>query len=135
MLIPSVPRTRLLPVCAGSPSYKNGTSAASPKACCAICAADPHCTAWIAADSDGTEEEGVINCWPLASAAGTTSKKLRTFGQVRGSSSLSDAIVTDLTGKVLYSGKNTFTNASKVAANHLHWPSPLDAPSYAFSDS
>lgn len=62
------------------------------------------------------------------------SKNFRTFGRVRGASSLSDAIVTDLAGKVLYSGKNTFTNASLVAANHLHWPSPLDAPSYAFSD-
>ena len=49
-------------------------------------------------------------------------------------STLSGATVATPGGKVLYKGANTFTNASQVAANHLHWPSPLDAPSYAFSD-
>ena len=49
-------------------------------------------------------------------------------------STLSGATVATPSGKVLYKGANTFTNASLVAANHLHWPSPLDAPSYAFND-
>ena len=49
-------------------------------------------------------------------------------------STLSAATVAAPDGKLLYKGANTFTNASQVAANHLHWPSPLDAPSYAFND-
>ena len=113
-----------------SPNYPNGTHAATAGACCAICVADTLCQAWVAAKS-----EEHINCWPLARVAATQKKLLRTFGRVRGTPSglNKGVIVATPGGKVLYHGTNT-GNGSSVAANLLHWPSPLDSMAYAFND-
>ena len=112
-----------------SPAYPNGTHAASPGACCALCKADAHCQTWVAAPL------GHVNCWPLRGVEATVPHPDRTFGRVRGfpAGLNKGVIVATPSGKVLYSGANT-GNGSSVAANLLHWPSPLDSTAYAFTD-
>ena len=57
-----------------SPTYPSGTTSVTADACCALCAGDPYCTAWVW----GPPNE----CWPLISSAGTTHAANRTFGVV-----------------------------------------------------
>jgi hypothetical protein len=123
-----------------SPSYPNGANAESPGACCALCEADAQCQVWVSAAGSPDDANGNahINCWPLASSGSTQAKLNRTFGRVRGTGGAPSGldkgvIVTTPAGKVLYSGANT-GNGSQVAANLLHWPSPLDSTAYAFND-
>ena len=116
-----------------SSAYPNGAHAATAAACCALCSDTPDCTAWIA--STGSEQG--VNCWPLASTAGTKPESGRTFGLRHGGrapATLTNATVVSLGGRVLWQGANTGESA-KVEPNELHWPSPLSGgPAYGFSD-
>ncbi len=117
-----------------SPTYPNGTHVASPSACCALCKADAECQAWVAEDSEANDQ---INCWPLASSSGTKPHAHRSYGRVRGGQGESGlnkgVVVATPAGGILYRGTNTGDSAN-VAANLLHWPSPLNGSAYAFND-
>ena len=63
-------------------------------------------------------------------AAGACTAPLPVADQV---DQLRAVTVTTPSGRVLYRGVNT-GNSSKVLPSMLHWPSPLEAPAYAFAD-
>ena len=50
-----------------SPTFPDGVSTASEAACCAACASDSACTAWVYSGGSG------LNCWPLARLGGIKS--------------------------------------------------------------
>ena len=59
-----------------SPTYPNGANASSAAACCALCAADALCRAWV--------WSGGSNCRPLQAAGGTKPSAGRQLGGVTG---------------------------------------------------
>jgi len=108
--------------------YPEGLRVYDAAACCAACAAEPNCVAWVV-EPMASER----NCWPLSAAGGTRPHINRTFGWM-GAGTLADATITTPQGRVLWNGVNTGDSA-RVAANLLHWPAPLDGIAYAFEDS
>jgi hypothetical protein len=136
------PHTDSLPGMRRSPTYPNGTHVASSAQCCTLCTADAKCEAWVAATPKPAADANAdapnsVNCWPLSQSSGPTAtpKPGRTYGRVRGfpSGLNKGVIVSTSAGRVVYSGANT-GSASTVAANLLHWPSPLESTAYAFND-
>ena len=111
------------------PSYPDGTTAENAATCCALCISTSSCVAWTFQPKRLLVEDGA-NCWPFSAVAGTKAKQDRTFGFVRATMNVTIATPE---GRVLWQGANT-GNASKVSANHLHWPSPLAAAAYGFED-
>ena len=115
--------------------YANGTKAASPAACCALCLAEPDCVAWVAASTGNRSQQQGMNCWPFSQVGATKQTKAgRTFGYASPQSLVNgfvDAtIVTPDGGRVLWQG----STPTPVAANELHWPSPLANSSYVSTD-
>jgi hypothetical protein len=116
--------------------YANGTTAAGPEACCALCLAEPDCVAWVAASTGDRSRQQGMNCWPFSQVGATRQTKAgRTFGYASPQSLVNgfvDAtIVTPDGARVLWQG----STPTPVAANELHWPSPLANSSYVSTDS
>lgn len=122
--------------CAGghrASNFPNGTAADSAQKCCEVCSDDSECVAWTYI---GHSKRHIGRCYPFSSCKGTRPNPGHTFGGTTAAGSVSfgiSAIVAAPSGRVLWNGSNS-GNSSKVAANLLHWPSPLEAKSYAFMD-
>ena len=67
-----------------SGNYPSGLQVAGAGACCAACAADTSCSAWIFREKNGTGGSERLNCWPMATIGAivqTSSPELaRTIG-------------------------------------------------------
>jgi len=75
---------------ARSPSYPNGTRATSSAACCALCNADPACSAWVF--------DEVANCYPLLSSGGSKPAVNRTLGGGSGALPAGTSVAITFTG-------------------------------------
>jgi hypothetical protein len=123
--------------CAGADrtdSFPNGTAASSAQQCCEVCSKASECVAW---EYIGHPRQHTGHCYPFSSCKGTRPKLGHVFGGTTAAGATSfgtSAIVATPSGEILWNGSNT-GNSSKVAANLLHWPSPLESKSYAFMDS
>ena len=134
--------------------YPNGMKVATTAACCAACVADTTCVAFVSAaatasDSNSSEsttrtavneqqqqQPDAMNCWPLSNGGEKVAGAGRHYGYVRsGPMSFINASVWTRDGKnLLWNAKNT-GNASQVAPNMLHWPSPPAGSSSSSSSS
>lgn len=65
-----------------SPAFPEGATVASQAACCALCASDAACRAWV---WDSVDAPPKLNCYPLASLVGRQAVPGRTLGDSGGS--------------------------------------------------
>lgn len=111
------------------PAFPDGAQAKSLQACCALCSESPDCVAYTYKPNASTSHKAAKNCWPFSAVGSTTAAQGRVYGSVR-LNPLQGVYVTAPAGQVLWSA----SAATPVQQNLLHWPSPMSADAYAFSD-
>ena len=116
-------------------NHPHGASVPSWEECCRLCALDLDCRGWVY--HGAAEDEEMANCSPLVDwYAETSPMPGAVHGVVRNHGALSAARVTTPAGEVIWDGSSIPTaGGANIHGNLLHWPSPLDARAYAFSDS
>jgi hypothetical protein len=103
---------------AGNPTrshaFSGGAKVTDHAACCAACATDPTCEAWVFAGASAEETAAVgdvpgANCWPLSGAGGMVKASNRVFACmgdgskcVGSTATIPDVVITSPSGTIIY---------------------------------
>ena len=129
--------------------FPNGYKAAKRDACCAACATDSTCIAWVhvpTALGGGSGGTAGANCWPLSSFSGLVAATKdsggdRTFGCATAAGQCTSSIATRPNFVVTAHGDPSHILYNSSAAdtlartpNLLHFPSPASSDGYCLTD-